>query len=135
MTTAPALPGTLADLLTVGLVVTMHTDWLHFEHDPAVFRPPGGIVHTVGGDGYIGTVAVGLRGRPDGMALDRFHAQYIHDCPRPDCLYRPVMARPADVRYAARWCLRTVGRGHGRLSDHDRRLVGIAVALLTKGDL
>ena len=35
--TAPiALPGTLRDLLAVGMSVTEHTDWLHDEFDPEV---------------------------------------------------------------------------------------------------
>ena len=38
----------------------------------------------------------------------------------------------ADVRYAARWLLRIVGERSGRLTDHDRRLIAVAVTLHMK---
>lgn len=130
--TAPSLPGTLRDLLTVGMAVTEHTDWLHTEYDPDRMRPRGGIIHTVG-NGTVGVVAVGLRGHIDGLALDEIPTDRIHDCDDDYCPHRPRLARPADVRYHARWLLRIVGEGTGRLTDRDRRLTAVAVSLLTKG--
>lgn len=128
--TAPALPGTLAELLTVGMTVTEHSDLLHVEFDPVAFRPRGGILHTVGHE-TVGTVTVGLRGHIDGLALDEIPTDRIHDCDDDYCPHRPRLARPADVRYHARWLLRIVGAGTGRLTDRDRRLTAVATALLT----
>ena len=131
--TAPVLPGSLVDLLTVGMVVHRDADWLHTEHDPDVWRTPSGIIHTIGNE-TLGVVAVGVRGRPDGMVIDEIAVEQIHTCDGTVyCPYVPQLARPNDIRYAARWCLRVVGRGKGRLDDHDRRFIAIAVSLLTKG--
>lgn len=129
---APTLPGSLADLLVVGMTVHQDADWLHVEHDPDFMRTPSGIVHAIGNE-TVGVVAVGVRGRPDGMVLDEIAVDRIHQCDDDTCLYRPAVARPADVRYAARWLLRIVGERSGRLTDHDRRLIHIAVALYMKG--
>ena len=129
--TAPALPGTLADLLTVGMAVHADAAWLHTEHDPDVWRTPAGIIHTIG-NGTVGVIAVGVRGRTDGLVLDEIAVDRIHQCDDDACLYRPAVARPSDVRYAARWLLRIVGERSGRLTDHDRRLIAVAVALHMK---
>lgn len=129
--TAPVLPGSLVDLLTVGMVVHRDADWLHTEHDPDVWRTPSGIIHTIGNE-TLGVVAVGVRGRPDGMVIDEIAVDRIHQCDDDTCLYRPAVARPADVRYAARWLLRIVGERSGRLTDHDRRLIAVAVTLHMK---
>ena len=129
--TAPSLPGTLRDLLAVGMSVTEHTDWLHDEFDPEVWVPPGGIVHAIG-DGVVGVVTAGVRGHVDGLVLDEIAVDRIHQCDDDTCLYRPAVARAADVRYAARWLLRIVGERSGRLTDHDRRLIAVAVTLHMK---
>ena len=131
MTAPIALPGTLRDLLAVGMSVTEHTDWLHDEFDPEVWVPPGGIVHAIG-DGVVGCVRVGRPHWPDGISLDVIPIERIHQCDDDTCLYRPAVARPADVRYAARWLLRIVGERSGRLTDHDRRLIAVAVTLHMK---
>lgn len=133
MTTALPLPGTLEDLLAVGMVVHEHAHGLHTEFDPALWRARGGLVHTVGAD-RVGVVAVGVPGRPDGLVLDEIPLDRIHQCDTAAiwCPYAPAVAKPTDVRYTARWLLRVVGRGKGRLDDHDRRLIHIAVTLLTK---
>ena len=128
---APALPGTLADLLAVGMTVHADAAWLHVEHDPEFMRTPGGIIHTVG-NGTVGVVTVGLRGHVDGLVLDEIAVDRIHQCDDDTCLYRPAVARAADVRYAARWLLRIVGERSGRLTDHDRRLIAVAVTLHMK---
>lgn len=135
--TPPVLPGSLRDLLAVGMTVYADSKFLHHEHDPEVWRPAGGIVHSIGNED-VGTIAVGLKGHPNGMAHDVFTIDNIHDCDDEHCLYRPQPPVARDVRYAARWVLRIVGGGRGRLGlpdSHDRRLIRIAVALLTKGVL
>ncbi len=66
MTAAPALPGSLADLLAIGMTVVADTPALHTEFDPAQWRPVGGIVHTVG-NGIVGVVSVGVKGHPNGI--------------------------------------------------------------------
>lgn len=132
--TVPALPGTLRDGLTVGMRVVADTDWLHGEYDPDLMRPRGGIVWAVDGD-TVATIEVAVRGRPGGIAMDRIPVDNIHDCDDDHCLLRPTMARPADVRYAARWLLRTVAAGHGPIDDTERRYAAAATTLLTQGEL
>lgn len=129
--TAPALPGTLADLLTVGLVVHRDSPALHTEVDPDTWRVAGGVVHSVA-DGYVGTVVANRRA-PGGVQHDRFEVDTIHQCGDEHCLYAPRMARPAEVRWIARRLLLLVSQGKGPLTDTDRRHVAPAVVLLTKG--
>ena len=126
------LPGTLADLLAVGVHVTADTPWLHTEFDPAQWHTPAGIVHSISTD-HVGVVTVGVKGRPDGMTLDTIPLDRIHDCESDACIHRPRLETAANVRYAGGWCLRVAGRGTGRITDWDRRLIHVGIALLGGG--
>jgi hypothetical protein len=129
----PALPGTLADLLTVGMVVYQDSSALHTEVDPDLWRVRGGVAHSIG-DGMVGTAQIN-RHAPGGVALDVLDIDTIHDCGDGCCPHNPRMAKASEVRWVARRLLRLVAQGHGPLDDTDRRHVAIAVALLTKGIL
>ena len=131
--TAPALPGSLRDLLTVGMVCYADSPALHSEIDPDLFRPRGGVVHSVGPE-MVGTAAIS-RHAPGGVQFDTLPVDTIHDCGGPHCIYRPAMAKASEVRWIARRLFQLVAEGSGPLTAHDRRRWRCAATLLTQGVL
>lgn len=133
MTAALPLPGSLAALLTVGMRVFADSPALHDECDPDLYRPRGGVAHTVGPE-MVGTAAIS-RHAPGGVAFDTIAVDAIHDCGEVHCLWRPAMAAASEVRWIARRLLALVAEGTGPLTAIDRRRITIAATLLTQGVL
>lgn len=124
-----ALPGSLRDLLAVGLTVWQDDPGLHREFDPDVWIPAGGHVHTVSAD-EVGVVLQGVKGRPSGLRFGTIPIDRIHDCGENWCLHRPAPARPADIRYVIARCHTLISETRDRTER--LRLDAVAMALLTK---